>query len=194
MVVMAPKDENELQHMIKTAVEHSGPTAVRYPRGSGLGVPLDPDPVALKIGKGEWLRNGDDLVIIALGSRVAPALEAADRLAGEGISAGVINARFVKPLDRDLICSAAASVKALLTVEEHLLQGGFGSAVLELLAREGLLEGVKVRCVGIDDQFPDQGPQAFLRQQQGLDAEGIVQAARTLLGVAPEASRVDAFR
>ncbi|MEW6325836.1 MAG: transketolase C-terminal domain-containing protein, partial [Nitrospirota bacterium] len=185
MVIMAPKDENELQHMIKTAVEHPGPIAVRYPRGSGLGVPLDPNPVALKIGKGELLRNGDDLAIIALGSRVAPALEAGERLSQEGISASVVNARFVKPLDRDLICSIAARCKHILTVEEHVVQAGFGSAVLELLAAEGLLGGLKIHNVGINDEFPDQGPQALLRQHHGLDVEGILRAARTLLGTAP---------
>jgi 1-deoxy-D-xylulose-5-phosphate synthase len=186
MVIMAPKDENELQHMIKTAVDHAGPIAVRYPRGGGLGVPLDAEPRSLKIGKGEIVRNGDDVMILALGSRVAPAMEAAEQLAAEGISAGVVNARFVKPLDRDLICSLAARCKWLVTVEEHVLQAGFGSAVLELLAAEGLLGGLKVRCVGIGDEFPDQGPQALLRQHHGLDADGIARATRELLGAAPK--------
>jgi 1-deoxy-D-xylulose-5-phosphate synthase len=194
MIIMAPKDENELQHMIKTAVEQPGPVAVRYPRGSGLGVPLDPDPVALKIGKGELLRDGDDVTIIALGSRVAPAMEAAEQLAREGIGAAVINARFVKPLDRDLLCAAAARCTSLITVEEHVLQGGFGSAVLELLAREGLLGGLKVRCIGIDDEFPDQGPQTRLRQHHGLDAGAIARAARALLGVAPEFQGTQSLR
>jgi 1-deoxy-D-xylulose-5-phosphate synthase len=189
MVIMAPKDENELQHMIKTAVDYAGPIAVRYPRGSGLGVPLDPEPRPLKIGKGEMLRNGNDVAILALGSRVAPALEAAEQLDAEGISAGVVNARFVKPLDRDLICSIAARCKSLVTVEEHVLQAGFGSAVLELLAAEGLLSGLKVRCVGIDDAFPDQGPQAFLRRHHGLDADSIAQATRKLLGVSPKTAQ-----
>jgi len=186
MVIMAPKDENELQHMIKTAVDHAGPIAVRYPRGGGLGVPLDAEPRSLKIGKGEIVRNGDDVMILALGSRVAPALEAAEQLAAEGISAGVVNARFVKPLDRDLICSLAARCKWLVTAEEHVLQAGFGSAVLELLAAEGLLGGLKIRCVGIGDEFPDQGPQALLRQHHGLDADGIARATRELLGAAPK--------
>ena len=194
MVVMAPKDENELQHMLKTAVEHPGPIAVRYPRGGGLGVPLDPQPTALKIGKGELLRDGHDLAIIALGSRVAPALEAADRLAQDGLSVAVINARFVKPLDRDLICSAAARCKRLLTVEEHVLQGGFGSAVLELLAAEGLLSGLKIHCVGIDDHYPDQGPQSKLRQHEGLDADGIVRAAKTLFDAAPNVPPVNTLQ
>jgi len=123
-------------------------------------------------------------MILALGSRVAPALEAAEQLAAEGLSAGVVNARFVKPLDRDLICSIAARCKALVTVEEHVLQAGFGSAVLELLAAEGLLGGLKVRCVGIGDEYPDQGPQALLRKHHGLDADGIARATRELLGAA----------
>ncbi len=186
MVLMAPKDENELQHMLKTAIDHPGPIAVRYPRGSGLGVPLDPEPRALKIGEGEILLHGNDVAIIALGSRVAPALEAAERLAQEGISASVVNARFVKPLDRDLLCSIASRCKWIVTVEEHVLQGGFGSAVLELLADEGLLGGVKVRRVGVADEFPDQGPQAFLRQQCGVDTEGIVRAVQSLLEAEPE--------
>ena len=181
MVVMSPKDENELQHMLKTAIDHHGPIALRYPRGSGLGVHLDPVPTSLKIGKGELLQEGDDVALIALGSRVAPAMEAAKLLAQEGISCTVINARFVKPLDQELLRSVVSRCKHLVTIEEHLLDGGFGSAVLEGLADMGLLADLKVRRVGLKDEYPDQGPQSRLRQHHGLEADGIVRTVRTLL-------------
>ena len=136
MVVMAPKDENELQHMLKTAVEHDGPAAVRYPRGNVFGVELDEELSALDIGKAELLRPGKDLVMVAIGSTVQRAMEAAERLDSEGIEAAVINARFIKPLDRELILTWAKKTGRVITVEENMLQGGFGSAVLEMFEEE----------------------------------------------------------
>ena len=128
MVVMAPKDENELQHMVKSCISYDRPAAVRYPRGSSLGVDMDPMPQALPLGKGELLREGTDIALVAIGVAVHQAAAAAERLAQEGISAAVINARFVKPLDGDLIAAVAREVKCLLTVEESTVMGGFGSA------------------------------------------------------------------
>ena len=181
LVVMAPKDENELQHMIKTAINREGPTAVRYSRGSAQGVPLDPEIRILEIGKGEALAEGEDLAIIAIGYGVAPAVLAAERLAKEGIFATVVNARFVKPLDRDLITSVVRKTKSVLTVEENALMGGFGSAVLECLADEGLLADLTVRRIGLPDEFIGQGPQEMLRQKHGITAENIVEQAKAML-------------
>ena len=144
MVVMAPKDEDELQHMVKTAVEYEqGPIALRYPRGNGLGVPMANQPQSLPIGKGEILRNGGDLLILAIGNRVQPALEAAEILVDSGISTTVVNARFVKPLDDQLILPLASRIGKVITVEDGVLMGGFGSAVLEMLAESRI-----DRCAG----------------------------------------------
>lgn len=181
MVVMAPKDENELQHMIKTAIHRGGPTAVRYSRGSALGVPLDPKMRILEIGKGELLMEGEDLAIIAIGYGVAPAFRAAQQLEKEGVFATVVNARFVKPLDRDLITSVVRRVKYVITVEENALQGGFGSAVLECLADEDLLGEVTIRRIGLPDEFIGQGPQDILRQKYGITTENIVGQAKALI-------------
>ncbi len=177
MVVMAPKDENELQHMIKTAVDYDGPAAVRYPRGTGIGVPMDQELKDLELGKGEVLRDGGDLVIVAIGNMVRPSMDAAERLAAEGISAAVVNARFVKPLDEELILGLARRTGRIVTVEEHALQGGFGSAVLECFEAHRV-SGVKTLRIGIPDRFVEHGAQAILRQKYGLDAEGIHDAAK----------------
>jgi len=181
LTVMAPKDENELRHMLKTAIYLEGPVTLRYPRGTGYGVPLEQELRQIPLGKGEELAGGGDVAIIAIGSTVQPALAAAMELEKEGIRATVINARFVKPLDRDLILVAAHRCSAVVTVEENALQGGFGSAVLELFADERIT-GLKVKRVGIPDRFIEQGSQAQLRQDLGLDAVGIAAAVRELLG------------
>lgn len=181
MTLMAPKDENELQHMIKTAVYADRPIALRYPRGAGYGIAMDQEPVILPVGQGEQLLDGDDLSIVAIGVTVYPALEAAGLLQQKGIRAGVVNARFVKPLDRKLIIDCAKRTGYLVTVEENALQGGFGSAVLELLADEGMT-GVRVKRLGIPDRFIEQGSQAQLRKDLGLDAAGIAAAVEDLLG------------
>jgi 1-deoxy-D-xylulose-5-phosphate synthase len=154
-VVMAPKDENELQHMLATAIAYPGPAAIRFPRGSGLGVPLDPEIKKAPMGEAELLRDGSDAAILAVGATVHPALEAAGELAADGISCTVLNARFVKPLDQARITEIARACGAILTVEEHAGMGGFGSAVLELLAEEGLT--IPTRVLGVPDALIEHG-------------------------------------
>lgn len=180
LTMMAPKDENELRHMLKTALALNGPVALRYPRGAGYGVALDQELKVLPIGKGELLREGSDLTIVAIGSTVMPALQAVERLAGHGISAGVVNARFVKPLDAELILGQARATGRIITVEENALQGGFGSAVLELL-QDNDAASVRVKRLGIPDHYVEQGPQAQLRKDVGIDADGIEQAAKEFM-------------
>jgi 1-deoxy-D-xylulose-5-phosphate synthase len=177
MVVMAPKDENELQHLLKTAIDHDGPAAVRYPRGNGYGVPLDQTLKALPVGKGELLRRGGSGAILAVGTMVQSALEAAELLAAEGIDLAVVNARFIKPLDRELILSLARPGGLLFTAEENVLQGGFGTAVLELLEEEGIT-GVRVVRFGYPDRFVEQGEQHELRALHGLDTAGMTNNIR----------------
>ena len=180
MVVMAPKDENELQHMLKTAVDHDGPAAVRYPRGNVVGVELDSELRSLEIGKGELLRPGKDLVIVAIGCTVQSAMEAAERLDSEGIEAAVINARFVKPLDRELIMTWAQKTGSVITVEENMLQGGFGSAVLEMFEEESFFPKALKR-LGVSDFFIPHGSQAILRNLCCIDTDAIESAALKLL-------------
>ena len=180
MVVMAPKDENELRHMLHTAVLHQGPAAIRYPRGQGTGAELDSDLRQLEIGKGELLREGGDILLLAIGNRVQSALTAAADLEKMGINAAVINPRFVAPLDRDLILTWAAKTGHVVTVEENVKKGGFGSAVLELLAAEHSLL-VKVTVLGLPDSFIEQGPQETLRALVGIDTAAITQAALVML-------------
>ena len=180
LVVMAPKDENELRDMLFTAVEHPGPVALRYPRGRGLGVAFSSTLSKVPIGKAEVLAEGEDLLILALGASVYPALEAAKELAQQGFSATVVNARFIKPLDENLILSLAAKHGRVLTVEENVLAGGFGSAVLELLADQGLF-GVSVKRLGIPDVFVEHGTQDILRKKYELDAAGILKNALAVL-------------
>ena len=180
MIVMAPKDENELQHMIKTCLRCEGPASVRYPRGTSLGVQMDPEPVALPVGKGEILRPGSDIAIVAVGVTVWPAVKAAERLEQEGISAAVVNGRFVKPLDAALIGDVAKGVRCLLTVEEGARMGGFGSAVLEALSDQGVTH-LPTKIVGLPDWYIEQGPQDLLRERYGLTAEGIYESAKALL-------------
>jgi 1-deoxy-D-xylulose-5-phosphate synthase len=179
IVVMAPKDENELRHMLRTAVEYPGPAAIRYPRGAGVGVPLDPDVKPIPIGQAELLRDGDDALIVAYGTRVHPALEAAAELAAEGIHAAVLNARFAKPLDRERIGALAARCRAIVTVEEHAGMGGFGSGVLELLAELG--HGARVRCLAVPDLLVEHGDPDRQQAAFGLDAPGIARAVRELV-------------
>jgi 1-deoxy-D-xylulose-5-phosphate synthase len=184
MVVMAPKDENELQHMLKTSLQHDGPASVRYPRGVSLGVPMDPTMEALPIGKGEVLREGTDVAIVAIGVPVWHAVKAAERLSQEGISTAVVNARFVKPLDRELIVNMAQQVRYVVTVEEGCKMGGFGSAVLEALSDAGVTD-VTTKVIGLPDWYIEQGPQDLLRERYGLTAEGIYQNVKELIGKAP---------
>ncbi|MDH4152309.1 MAG: 1-deoxy-D-xylulose-5-phosphate synthase [Nitrospira sp.] len=184
MVVMAPKDENELQHMVKTSLEYNGPISVRYPRGVSLGVEMDATPHTLPIGKGELLKEGTDVAIMAIGVSVWQAVEAAKRLSEEGISTAVVNGRFVKPLDQELVVDVAKRVRYVVTVEEGCKMGGFGSAVLEALAEAGV-SGVKTKVLGLPDWYIEQGPQDLLRERYGLTAEGIYQSVKELIGKAP---------
>ena len=180
MIVMAPRDENELQHMLKTAVTCGSPASVRYPRGVGVGVPLDDTPKFLEIGKGEILLEGDDLAIVAIGSCVHPSMDAAGILQGEGWKVRVVNARFIKPLDQILIRDCALTCRGILTVEENVLMGGFGSAVLECLEGMGIGD-MMVHRLGVTDHFVEHASQAELRRMFGLDAEGIAEATRRII-------------
>jgi 1-deoxy-D-xylulose-5-phosphate synthase len=174
LVVSAPKDENELQHLVYTAVKANRPMAIRYPKGSGPGAALDRVLQELPIGKGELLRDGKDVAIVALGTMVYPSLEAAQELKKAGVDCTVINARFAKPLDSELILDSAKRVKRLLTIEENTIAGGFGSAVLQLLQNSDFHE-VQVKCLGIPEVFVEHGPQSLLRSNYDLDATGIAQ-------------------
>ena len=185
---MAPKDENELQHMLVTAVDHSGPIALRYPRGEGWGVTLDPEAKRLEIGKGELLREGSDIVIAAIGHTVLPALKAAQDLAPLGINAAVVNARFVKPLDKELLGTLLTRVPRLITVEDHVTSGGFGSAVIEFLADEGI-NGVEIRRLGVPDRFIPHGTQDELRKICGFDKDAIAQAVLQMVRRGKKRSR-----
>jgi 1-deoxy-D-xylulose-5-phosphate synthase len=178
IVVMAPKDENELRHMLRTAVEYPGPAAVRYPRGEGFGVPLDPEVKTIPVGEAELLRDGDDLALVAYGTLVHPALEVAAELGAEGLSVAVLNARFAKPLDATRIVALAKKVRGLVTVEEHTGQGGFGSAVLEALAEAGV--ALPVRCLALPDHPIEHGDPAKQRAEAGLDGAGMARALREL--------------
>ncbi len=180
MVVMAGKDENELARMLKTAVELDHPAAVRYPRGNGLGVQIDEPLEPLEIGKGELVRDGADGAIVAIGHMVPPAIEAADRLAAEGIHVAVMNARFVKPLDEEMLLALADTTGCLVTVEDHYLAGGFGSAVLELLEARGR-SGVRIARLGVPDGVHQHGPPELIRARFGLDADGILARVKELI-------------
>jgi 1-deoxy-D-xylulose-5-phosphate synthase len=179
MVCMAPKDENELRHMIKTGLEHrKGPISVRFPRGEGYGVKMDSELKTLTIGKGEIVfesKNSSefDLGIIAVGNMVYPAIETAQKLEGAGLKIKVINARFVKPLDEKLITETAKSCEKLVTIEENVLAGGFGSAVLELLNEKEIQK--PVLRLGIPDEFVTHGSQTELQDLYGLTPEKMAQ-------------------
>lgn len=179
LVVMAPADENELQHMLHTALSHHGPVVLRYPRGNGEGVALEPDFHRLEIGRGTVLRAGTDVLLLPIGNRVGPALAAAARLEAQGIDAAVINPRFLKPLDSDLIADWAARTGRVVTVEDNCVQGGFGSAVLEVLNERGL--HLPVQRLGYVDRFIEHGPQAVLWRAAGIDADGIARSVLDLL-------------
>lgn len=174
MVVSSPKDENELQHLLFTATQAGYPMAIRYPRGEGIGVTLDHKPYSLPVGKAELVQDGSDIALVAIGSSVYPALEAARELHAMGISAAVINARFVKPLDSNLISEYALKTVRLVTIEENTVVGGFGSAVVEALNTIGI-PGLKIKTIGIPDVFVEHGSPELLRNKYLLDAAGIVE-------------------
>jgi len=179
LIVSAPKDENELQHLLYTAVKSDHPMAIRYPRNPGLGVKLDTELHSIPIGKGEMVRYGEDVAILAIGATVAPSLEAAQELTSNGIEATVVNARFAKPLDSELIIRLGSRIKRIVTVEENALSGGFGSSVVKLLEQSAIYD-IQVKSIGIPDEFVEQGAQVALRSKYGLDAKGIVQQVLTL--------------
>ncbi len=180
LVIASPKDENELQHLLYTAVRAGCPMAIRYPRGAGRGVKRDTVLRQLPLGCGELLRKGRDLAILAIGASVYEALAAAEELSSRGVQCTVVNARYAKPLDKELILDVANCAGALITVEENILAGGFGGAVLELLAQEKV-QGVQVSCLGIPDTFVEHGAPSLLRAKYGLDAAGIVARSFLLL-------------
>jgi 1-deoxy-D-xylulose-5-phosphate synthase len=180
IVLMAPKDEAELRQMVWTATTYArnggGPIAFRYPRGTGTGVALDAPFAEIPIGISETLREGTDIAILAYGTITASALAAADALAAAGIEATVVNARFAKPLDAERYLALAARIGRVLTVEEHVVSGGFGSAVGELFAERGAK--VELEILGVPDEWVDHGAQKIWRKHFGLDAEGIAAAVR----------------
>lgn len=168
LILAAPADENEMQHMLKTAFDAKAPFVLRYPRGTGFGVKLDDEPQDLPIGKGVWLKKGKDATILAIGNRVHPALAAAEALKKHKIDCGVVNMRFVKPLDTQIIDEALKVSKHLVTVEDNMLAGGFGSAVAEYLADKQA--NFKLLRLGIGDEFVEHGKVANLFDKLGLNA------------------------
>ncbi|HYK00168.1 MAG TPA: 1-deoxy-D-xylulose-5-phosphate synthase [Thermoanaerobaculia bacterium] len=180
MVCMAPKDENELRHMVKTAFETGHPTSLRYPRGNGYGVEMDAELKSLPVGKGEVLREGADATIFAIGNEVWPAMQAAEMLAKENINVTVINARFIKPLDDELITKYCKPDSYVITVEEGSIAGGFGSAIMERCEQLGI-QGVKFHCIGIPDEYVHHGAQDVLRAQYDLHAEGIAKRVQKIV-------------
>lgn len=177
MTIMAPKDENELRHMLKTALSFNGPISVRYPRGSGVGVDITEPMQELPIGKAEVLREGKELCFWAIGSMVQSAVQAADTLKEQGIDVGVVNMRFAKPLDKELLIEHAKRYGKIVTLEEGVLAGGVGSEVLEILDDAGLLQQCAVLRLGIPDEFVTHGDKKLLFRDLGLDTDAIVQKA-----------------
>jgi 1-deoxy-D-xylulose-5-phosphate synthase len=180
MTIMAPKDENELRHMMKTAFAiEGGPIAIRYPRGAGVGVPMDEPMHVLPVGRAETLREGDDVAILAAGTMVLPAERAGDLLAAEGVNATVVNMRFVKPLDEELVLDVARRCGAIVTAEENVAPGGFGAAVLELLARHDIT--IPVKTLAIPDRIFEQASQGRLREMAGLTPGNIAATAHSVI-------------
>ena len=180
MTLMAPRDERELRQMLFTAYRHAsaqrGSVGVRFPRGIGTGASLDEPLAEMPIGVSETLREGDDLAILAYGHPATAALAAAELLARDGVSATVINARFAKPLHAERFLALAGRIGRLVTIEEHVIAGGFGSAVAELLQERGVT--AEVEMLGIPDEHVDHGAQSLWRHHYGLDAEGIARSVR----------------
>ncbi len=179
MIVMSPKNGNELRHMLYSAYHYGRPTAIRYPRGETIGIPLDGNLRVIPIGSWEMLMEGKDIAIIACGVTVYPALRAAQELTEEGISCSVLNGRFIKPMDRELLVKTARMTQRILTVEENTVIGGFGSGIREELASEGVL--TPVRSLGLPDSFLPHGSQSVLRNRAGIDKDGIKKAAQDWL-------------
>lgn len=181
MVCMAPKDENELRHMLYSALQYNCPVSVRYPRGAGLGVPMDEPVHQLPLGKAEVLQQGSRVTLLAIGSMVEVAQQTAEKLKAElGITATVVNARFAKPLDEAVILDCVQRRDLVVTMEEHMLAGGFGSAVLELLNQHGA-DTSNILRIGIGDTFVSHGKTDLLKQLAGLDADSVVEKIRQRL-------------
>ncbi|GAB4297951.1 MAG: 1-deoxy-D-xylulose-5-phosphate synthase [Ignavibacteriaceae bacterium] len=182
MVIMAPKDESELRDMLYTAVEYKeGPIALRYPRGSALGVPLKENFEKLEIGKGEIISSGQDVLLLAVGSMVNYAIKAAEKLGASGISAEVVNMRFIKPLDAELLKTLTGKFKNIVTLEENALIGGFGSAVTEFLSDNNLKNNLL--RIGLPDKFIDHGSQEELHRILEIDPDGIVKKVREFCNI-----------
>ena len=181
MVVMAPKDENELRHMMYTAVMHDGPIAVRYPRGEGVGVPIDKEFQEIPIGTAEAILEGKEICLLAYGSMVQVALETRDLLLGEGIQSGVVNMRFAKPLDTAMLASVVERYSHIVTLEEGVLMGGFGSAILEWLATSEHLSRLRFRMIGIPDHYVEHGSPKILRSSLGLTPIDVAKTLRSWL-------------
>jgi len=175
LILMAPKDENELQHMFYTGLRHDGPIALRYPKEEGRGVKMNKEFKALSIGKAEVLYKGKNLAIFALGSMVHPSLEAAEEL-----NATLVNLRFAKPLDKKIITTLAKEYGKIVIVEEGILEGGVGRAILELLEKEGL-RNIKIKCIGLPDKFLEHGSRSILLSKYGLTSQGILKTIRRWL-------------
>src|SRR5438034_4052933 len=181
--LMAPKDEGEMRDMLFTMVEHVGPAAMRYARCNGIGVSIERAPQLMEIGKGEILRDGGEVAIVAYGSRGRPAVPAATTLAKDGMETTVVNARFVKPLDAELLLALARTKRLIVTVEEAYLAGGFGSAIIELLEENGLQDKVRVVRMGVPDRIVTHGDAKLLLAKYGLDADGIYTRVRESIDV-----------
>ncbi len=173
MTIMAPKDENELQHMLYSATTYNSPTSIRYPRGAGFGVKIDNTFCKIEKGKAELLKEGNDILLIAIGTMVHPSLEVAKHFEKKGYSVGVINARFVKPLDENLLCKQIENAQHIFTLEENTISGGFGSAILEL-AEKNFIFKKTIYQIGIPDQFISHGNIAILKKELQLDVPGII--------------------
>jgi len=184
MIVSSPKDENELQHLLYTATEIKHPMAIRYPKGQVAGIPLDPELHKIPLGTWELINQGDDIAIIATGSVVLPSIQAAEHLSSHGFYASVINARFIKPMDVNLLLDTANRVRAIITVEENVLTGGLGSSVIQLLQNHGI-SNIKVNQLGIPDEFVAHGEQNLLRSLYHLDAHGITDECLDFLAHIP---------
>jgi len=178
---MAPKDEAELARMMATAFDYDGPCAMRYPRGTGVGAKVSDTPDKIAIGKGELVREGDDAIVITVGSRVYPAMEACMDLEGrDDLKVAVFNTRFIKPLPKEQLLELADKYDKILIVEENTTAGGFGSAVLELYNAEDKLNKQTVHCLGLPDEFIEHGTQRELRAMIGIDSDGIKKAVKKL--------------
>jgi len=180
LIIMAPKDENELRHMIYSAFSYNQPVAVRYPRSTGIGVTMDEEPVIIEKGKAELLREGSDVTLIGFGTVVNICLKAADELQLKGINAGVVNLRFINPVDLELIISQAKKTGRIVTVEDHILNAGVGSAVIELLEDQAV-KNCAVKRIGYSD-YVEHGAIQVLFEVYGINSQKIVEAAEELLG------------